>query len=181
MHFNAGAILPLQIKRTSGVRQIIRALDKLLFPFSEEFVLKPYTEECDCIVESRNLYKKTDKRYEKPFPSCDACNGTGTMTTTYNKYACFDWWQIGGAWDGDLGADTPKASSIRRNCTLVRRLPRGYYLFAIVTPNGEWHEQWHFMAAKRSEKKEIALWEKFHDKLLKKYSKNLFVLIDCHR
>jgi hypothetical protein len=103
------------------------------------------------------------------------------MKTTYNKFACFDWWEIGGNWDGVLAPAKRKSNSFWRNCLYVRELPRDYHFFAIAAPNNKWYEQWQFMKAKRSEEKEIALWNEFQTKLLKKYSRHLVVLVDCHR
>jgi hypothetical protein len=181
MHFNAGLILPARFTKNSSTRQIIRAVEKLLFRFSEEFEVKPYFEECDCVVESTTFFNKRNKRYGKADPSCDECKGTGRMKTTYNEFACFDWWEIGGRWDGHLPGTKRTSNILWRNCVIVKELPTGYYFFAVVTPNKEWHEQWQFRARKGSEAKEIALWKEFQTKLLKKYPNNLVVLIDCHR
>ncbi len=144
MHFNAGAILPPQVTKTNNARQVGLVLDTLLFRFSDEFELDPYIEVCDCIVESRSFFKRGNKRYGKTDPSCETCNGTGKMKTTYNTFACFDWWEIGGNWDGDLAGITRKSNTLWRNCVVVRDLPKNYYFFALVTPNKKWHEQWHF-------------------------------------
>jgi hypothetical protein len=181
MHFNAGVMLPARITKTSTARQIRRAIEMLLFRFSEEFELEPYIEECDCIVESRSFFKKRNKRYGKADPSCETCNGTGKMKTTDNQFACFDWWEIGGNWDGDLKGMKRKSNVVWRNCLRVRDLPSDYGFFALVTPNKQWHEQWQFMEGKRSEKKEKALWHEFQQKLRKQHSERLLVLIDCHR
>src|ERR1051325_2307166 len=156
MHFTLGVVLPARINGMSESREIQRLIDKLMFRYSEEFELKPYLEECDCIVESRSLFRKRDKRYGKVDPSCEICHGTGKIKTTYNEFACFDWYEIGGRWDGALGGTKRESNVLWRNSSRVSDLPNGYCFFAIVTPNGSWHEQWQFMKAKRSEKKERA-------------------------
>jgi len=181
MHFNAGIILPDRITETSSAREIRRALEPLLFRFSEEFELKPYTDECACIAESESFFKKGNKGHGKADPLCEDCKGTGRVKTSYNKYACFDWWQIGGNWDGDLKGTKQKSNIVWRNCIRVRDLPTDYDFFALVTPNKQWHEQWQFMKRRRSEKKEITLWNEFQTSLLEKYAQNLVVLVDCHR
>jgi hypothetical protein len=181
MHFNTGVIIPPRITKKSGVRQVRHAVDKLLFRFSEEFEVKLYDEECDCIVPSSSFPKKGNARPGKPDPLCDECHGTGKMKTTYNNFACFEWWQIGGEWDGELAGTKRISNSLWRNCVIVRDLPKDYYFFAIVTPNQKWHEQWQFMKRRRSEKKEITLWNEFQTSLLEKYAQNLVVLVDCHR
>jgi hypothetical protein len=170
MHFNAGLILPARFTKNSSTRQIIRAVEKLLFRFSEEFEVKPYFEECDCVVESTTFFNKRNKRYGKADPSCDECKGTGRMKTTYNEFACFDWWEIGGRWDGHLPGTKRTSNILWRNCVIVKELPTGYYFFAVVTPNKEWHEQWQFRARKGSEAKEIAFVERVPNEAIEKVS-----------
>jgi hypothetical protein len=181
MHFTTGVILPARITKKSGARQIRRKVDELLFRFSEEFELKPYITECVCIVESTTFYKKRHPRHGKVDPSCEICKGTGKERTTYNAFACFDWWEIGGGWDGELAPKKGRWSTLGGNCIEVRDLPDDYYFFSFVTPNKKWHEQWQFMKRNRSQEKEIALWNEHQKKMLKKYSRNLVVLVDCHR
>ena len=181
MHFNAGVILPAWITEDSGARQIRRAVKTLLFRFSEEYEFKPYIEECACIAESRSFLKQGNKGYGKVDPSCEDCKGTGRTKTTYNKYACFDWCEIGGNWDGDLRGIKRRSNVVWRNCLKVRDVLTDYDFFAFVTPNEQWHEQWDFMKTKRSEKREKALWHDFQLKLRDRCPNRLLVLIDCHR
>lgn len=181
MHFNAGVILPERLTEKSSTPQIRRAVERLLFRFSEEYELKPYLDECDCIVEARSFFKKGNKSYGKADPLCEDCKGSGKIKTSYNKFACFDWWEIGGNWDGDLKGSKRKTTIVWRNCLRARDLPTDYYFFALVTPDKRWHEQWQFMKEKRSEKKEIALWHDFQRRLRARYPKRLVVLVDCHR
>ena len=76
--------------------------------------------------------------YQQPDPQCDDCQGTGTRLSTYNPDSQWDWWAIGGGWDGSWHPD---------NVLPVRDLLAawGQHLhptmpFAVVTPDGEWHQ-----------------------------------------
>jgi hypothetical protein len=43
--------------------------------------------------------------FEKPDPACDVCHGTGTHGQSRNPADHFDWWVIGGRWEGILGRE----------------------------------------------------------------------------
>ena len=76
--------------------------------------------------------------YQQPDPQCDDCQGTGTRLSTYNPDSQWDWWAIGGGWDGSWHPD---------NVLPVRDLLAAWgqhvhptIPFAVVTPDGEWHQ-----------------------------------------
>ena len=87
---------------------------------------------------------------------------------------------IGGQWDGALVKNKRPSSYLWRNCVEVREPPDDYSFFAIVMPNRKWHDEDQFTGPKVSAKKEILVWNEYQKKLLKKYRKNLVVLVDCH-
>ena len=108
---------------------------------------------------------------EHPFlevadPECDDCNGTGTRQTTRNPLSKWDWWVVGGRWAGSIlgrdddmpedlspftvGRDLAEKSrrvrnDVRNNSRRVPDfplpIPDEQIPFAIVTPDGEWHEK----------------------------------------
>lgn len=41
---------------------------------------------------------------DSPAPDCEDCKGTGTRMTTYNPKSKWDWWTIGGRWNGYFDA-----------------------------------------------------------------------------
>lgn len=80
-----------------------------------------------------NFIKNSPDR-DKPVPDCETCNGTGSYASTYNPKSRWDWYEIGGRWDGKLHPDG-------KNVFPLTELKPGWHVFAIVTPDGEWHQE----------------------------------------
>jgi hypothetical protein len=93
-----------------------------------------------------------------PNPSCETCDGTGVYETTNNPDSFWDWWVIGGRWDGWIyGKEHQEKSSdengfnfgeehhtVKNNSRPVCEIPLGedgewFYPFAIITPDGDLH------------------------------------------
>jgi hypothetical protein len=141
--------------------------------------------------EKELLDARTDK--EAPDPECDECHGTGTHASTYNPKSKWDWWRIGGRWDGSLfGEDVAKArrtdggfnfsptnQELRNNSRIVSDLPVDFTPFAILTPDGEWHERgrmgwWGIVSDEADE------WPSQAKTLLEAHKDHLAVAVDCH-
>lgn len=65
-------------------------------------------------------------------PKCHDCGGSGLRKTTYNPESKWDWFEIGGRWDGEFGG---KNESTVGEIIACGRIPH-----AIVTPAG-WFER----------------------------------------
>lgn len=77
--------------------------------------------------------EKAHPLYQKPNPKCEDCQGRGKRVTTYNPQSQWDWWVIGGRWDGWLSRTNQlKAKTAAQ---------KGKVPFAIVTPDGVWHDK----------------------------------------
>lgn len=93
-----------------------------------------------------------------PKPDCETCGGTGVYETTSNPDSFWDWWVIGGRWDGWIyGREHQEKSSdehgfnfgeehhtVKNNSRPVREIPLGedgewFYPYAIVTPDDGFH------------------------------------------
>ena len=96
--------------------------------------------------------EKAHPLYEKPDADCEECSGTGQRQTTYNPLSKWDWWRIGGRWDGNIsGQDRPSEDggfnfggdyeSLEANSIVVSKLADDFSCFALVTPDGQWHEK----------------------------------------
>lgn len=47
-------------------------------------------------------YIQYHENYGKADPNCEDCHGSGVRMSTYNRNRKWDWWQIGGRWNGRL-------------------------------------------------------------------------------
>lgn len=61
------------------------------------------------LEDSRQAWHETSDDYAqyhplcgKADPDCPYCKGTGVVTRTYNQNRKWDWWRIGGRWDGTV-------------------------------------------------------------------------------
>ncbi len=112
--------------------------------------------------------------YQKPDPDCKYCQGTGTCLTTYNPDSQWDWWVIGGRWDGWLNSkNIAPATTLLEN---TDKIP-----FAVVTPDGQWHQKgemgWFGIA---NDEKADKTWAKEVHSLLQTHSDFLAVTCDLH-
>ena len=73
------------------------------------------------------------------FKDGSGCGGTGSERTQGNDHGYWDWYEIGGRWDGDLYADgeTAEDLNVRPVRALLARVPL-YLPLALVLPTGEW-------------------------------------------
>lgn len=141
----------------------------------------------------------------KPDADCDECHGGGTYRSTRNPNAQWDWYVIGGRWAGwmrgveDIMPEQPNmfqdragyesARAVRdhvaTNSISVSALPQPLdddrIPFAILAPDGEWHERgemgWFGMAHN-----EKADWKDTARAIFDKYREGGFIAVgvDCH-
>jgi hypothetical protein len=128
---------------------------------------------------------------------CSRCNGTGLYETTYNPKSQWDWYRVGGRWDGLIVNNRQYSQNgfnfshvhetIKNNSLLLDSLPDeiddNWIPFAIVTPDGEWHEKgdmgwWGIVNDAKSN------WEQEAKEIINKYRKGeikyMAVAVDCH-
>ena len=134
--------------------------------------------------------------HDKPDSECAECHGTGMRTTTYNPQSKWDWWRIGGRWDGvvlnlpeipdGIGGFNFGATYQRpeRNIATVERILSDqpeFSCFALVTPDGAWHERgemgWFGVVHDEKPKDE---WKTTIRTLLEGHSECIAVGVDCH-
>lgn len=108
----------------------------------------------------------------------------GNEWSTYNPKSQWDWWSIGGRWDGMLNntagqkAEKYNGSNILRN----RDLRRPESTFAYLTKDGVWNEKgqmgWFGMS---SNEKDQEVWDKqMAEYLLATPGEDWLVVVDCH-
>ena len=54
------------------------------------------------LKQEKELFEQQPDR-ETPDPECEECGGTGKVLTQYSPHSKWDWWKIGGRWDGFFG------------------------------------------------------------------------------
>jgi len=117
----------------------------------------------------------------KPDPECLYCQGTGV--SHFNPDGKWDWWRIGGRYDGwitdtEVSGDgfnfSHEHESLKLNsrpvAELLDKIP-----CAIVTPDGEWHENpdpWGDDSTGE--------WDDEVHALYKQYQDCIAVCVDCH-
>jgi hypothetical protein len=109
---------------------------------------KPY-------FDAREANVRAHPWYNEPARDCDECHGTGKRMTDRNPQSKWDWWTVGGRYDGCLYDDDGRPSGDggfnfgdehhqpEYNMRLVADLlsEKRFRAFAVLTPDGVWHER----------------------------------------
>jgi hypothetical protein len=145
-----------------------------------------------------NLIETSHPLYNKPNPKCDRCSGTGYYKSTYNPESKWDWWVIGGRWDGiiqnnyrsdgDGGFNFGKEHhQVKHNTVSCKdflemvKQDSDQYPYSLVTPKGEWCEKGKMgWFGTSSDEKEADNWHDIVNKILKKYEDCIAVGCDLH-
>lgn len=109
----------------------------------------------------------------------DMIDEDGNLYSTYNPESKWDWYEIGGRWDGGLVTKTRKEVNEAHVADIdwdKTEIP-----FAFVTPDGEWHERGQMgWCGIVSNAQETDNWEKEFKEALENYADCDVVLVDCH-
>jgi len=164
----------------------------------ETFRLKPEEERTqeawtEHVASLREAEKRALARMEqKPDPDCSECHGRGTYTSTYNPNRKWDWWQIGGRWDGVLRGKEPLYINgftladfherVGHNLVKMAELTRECMPFAFVLPDGTWLQQGEMRWWGIVQREDVSpeMWEtKTLDALKARYGGLRVVAVDC--
>jgi len=152
----------------------------------KQFILKPRVErEKELMLVHPNANKAKS--------NCDECGGTGENETTSNWRAKWDGWRIGGRWDGEIKGEEAKSEDNGFNFHPQHENPESNTAstdflfekqiipFAIVTPDGEWHEEgdmgWWGMV---KDKKNKTNWKEEVLQIYKSWEGHIAVGCDLH-
>lgn len=118
--------------------------------------------------------------YISRFPNDEVDPETGSIYSTYNSNSKWDWYVVGGRWDGGI----VKKDGERVNQAFLSEIDWEKTLppFAFITPNGAWRERgkmgWWGMV---SNEKEQDSWENEFKNAVKSIKDDVIVtLVDCH-
>jgi hypothetical protein len=196
-HFFTVVIVP----GTTPPDQIEETVARLLAPYDEDIAVAPYRVYLDRerIERMANHYQTSpDNLTELARHMRDWCGSGGGVDeqglyrlSTYNPQSKWDWWVIGGRWNGEVrsapGNDETgfnfgrEYHQLPENMLPVKELQAPLSCFALVTPDGEWHERgemgWFGMVANEKEQDD---WEREVADILQKHQEDILVGVDCH-
>jgi hypothetical protein len=154
----------------------IRASEKRLDKEWEK-ELKPFNIE---VQQALDLHPLKDK----PDPDCTDCKGKGIMKSQYNPNSKWDWYEIGGRWNGYLTDNGYEDNLLANNSLTVKEMLDKFEekngIFAFINSNGKWYEEgvmgwWGISTENKPD------WEQILKKLLEEEDpENFVVCIDCH-
>ena len=82
-----------------------------------------------------------EEKYREYIEYHEHFDGKGEPTSTYNPDSKWDWYVIGGRWDGWINdRDTSNEAVSDNIATTEAVLERNRIPHAIITPDGQWHE-----------------------------------------
>jgi hypothetical protein len=131
-----------------------------------------------------------EERYREYINRHDRFNGRGEPISTCNPASKWDWYRVGGRWDGWITGNErssengfnfgPDHEAVANNiATTGQALERGITPHAIVTPDGAWHERsklgWWATLITENEN-----WETEARDLLARYPGPHLLILDAH-
>lgn len=121
-----------------------------------------------------------DEKYREYIEYHKHFDEDGEPLSTYNPDSKWDWYVIGGRWDGWINDHKTHRESISDNiATTESVLERSRFPHAIITPDGEWHEAgqmgwWGIMLSENEDyQSEVRL-------LLAQFPNHHIVILDAH-
>lgn len=106
----------------------------------------------------------------------------GNLLTTYNPNAKWDWYEVGGRWDGGIAMNLKNKKSGNECKVSQIDMDKIETPYAFIAPNGNWIERgqmgWFGISSNDKAEKD---WDKEFKEFLKKQDKSTIVtLVDCH-
>lgn len=103
----------------------------------------------------------------------------GNLYSTYNPKSKWDWYDIGGRWDGALVSKD--GQMVNEGYADEIDWEKTDAPFAFITPDGEWHEKgkmgWWAIV---SDEKEQDAWKEEFRKAVEEYGDCCVISVDCH-
>ena len=206
-HYTVGIIIPPE--ELSDIHSFV---EQQLAPFDEDIKVAPYVcytlekaklaleseiRHFTRIIESHNeafdvkrcqqaldeLELMTpEQRYAEYLRGHTHFNAKGEPLSRYNPAGKWDWYVIGGRWNGWLHDRDCKSSKLNDNVATVEHvIARERYPFALVTPTGEWFEQgqmgWFGVVVDGKDRLD---WHTEANAILRNYLDHSMVLVDAH-
>ncbi len=183
-HFSVLAVVPDEVMK-QGDQAARGFIEENLETYYEGLEVERYETDCFCAN-------------DKPAPDCEECKGTGKAMSTFNPESQFDWYRVGGRWDGFITENRqcsdngfnfdPKHETIENNHLTVEAYlkklesdPRKT-AFVVLSNKGEWFEKgqmgwWGIVA---NEKEDVSWVQEIKTLLGNEAAEDYLVLLDCH-
>jgi hypothetical protein len=205
-HFTVGIIIPNSVSPSSLDTYLFDAME----PYDEATEVEPYVSysveqakadlerdiaRLERIIERQDADYNPDKcreaidklrvttpddKYREYIAHHEHFNSEGEPTSTYNPDSKWDWWVIGGRWDGWINDRESSEESIADNtASTADTLQRGKIPHAFITPDGLWHEHgqmgwWGIMLTENDG------WESEAKAILTQYPECYVLILDAH-
>jgi hypothetical protein len=203
-HFTVGIIVP------QDMLDVEVFIARLMEPYYEHSEADPYVcyslEEAAADIQSEIGRLEQMLRHQDPAYNLDKCrqslaklqattpkqkyaeylqfhetfDSQGRPVSTYNPDSKWDWYVIGGRWDGWINdRDTSGEAVADTIATTERALADGKIPHAIVTPDGQWHERgqmgwWAILITENED------WDSEARAILGRYPGHRIVIVDAH-
>jgi hypothetical protein len=121
-----------------------------------------------------------EEKYREYVQFHEHFSAQGEPLSTYNPDSKWDWYVIGGRWDGWINGKETSGDHLENNkATTGQALERGIIPHAIITPDGQWHERgkmgwWAIMITENED------WDTRAKELLSTYASHHVVILDAH-
>ena len=144
-HFVILIIIPRRVY-LQGETAIKEYISQILIPYDENLEVEAYIEKTKRELEEEfEHFKNSDQFKEYNYSNVEEyannylglkLNEDGNIISTYNENALFDWYEIGGRWDGILTNNRQysnqgfnwhnKHNTVANNCITVKKLIENY-------------------------------------------------------
>jgi hypothetical protein len=203
-HFTVAIIIPPHIRDIDGF------ITEQMLPYDETTVVAPYvafsldqaTEDLKstihrleliisrreqfydlekCREDLERLRQTTpDQRYQERLAFHDQFNDDGKPISTYNPASKWDWYVVGGRWDGWINNRESSGEKLVDNISTTElAIERGKVPHAVITPDGFWHEngQMGWFGAMLTENEG---WDAEALRLFAHYPEHQVIIVDAH-
>ncbi|BCL83756.1 hypothetical protein ccbrp13_62210 [Ktedonobacteria bacterium brp13] len=189
-HIFVGVIVP----GSTAFENVEDTVKRQLEPFGDDWKVEPYKvyldkEEISNIAKDHNIsQKELEKWYGRPL----ALDERGSYySSTYNSQAKWDYWCIGGSWDGvaskmsrhnnDYRADIELGHcSLKGNMIRIAQVETIPQFFALVTPDIHWYEIGSEGVKLECGEQDRSEWEIKTQQIIETHRNDILVGIDCH-
>ncbi len=163
-HYPVAVILPdtgKEFAKDTSMERVqeiaMASIADLIAPYDERIEVQEYDQQCWCkkvpnfsfMGEVTHGDKTAENKMKDEGKICPSCHGKGTYPSTYNPDSKWDWWVVGGRWNGQLRGlrlkDNPTGhDEIQSNWAFCKQLAQSLeekrenapMISSIVTPQG---------------------------------------------